>query len=105
MTHMKAARGFVLAVAVALALVACSRGPNDQDALSGAAGPGLGAAAPGSAQEFTATIGDRVFFDTDSTELNAAAQATLDSRRMAHPISALRFHRRGPRRRTRHSRI
>ena len=78
MTHMKAARGFALAVAVALALVACSRGPNDQDALSGAAGPGLGAAAPGSAQEFTATIGDRVFFDTDSTELNAAAQATLD---------------------------
>ena len=76
MTRIKAARGFALAAVVALALAACARGPNDQDALSGAAGPG--AAAPGSAQEFAATIGDRVFFDTDSTELNAAAQTTLN---------------------------
>ena len=28
-------------------------------------------------QEFASTVGDRVFFDTDSTELNASAQTTL----------------------------
>ena len=36
------------------------------------------ASGPGSVQEFTASVGDRVFFDTDVTDLNAAAQATLD---------------------------
>jgi peptidoglycan-associated lipoprotein len=29
-------------------------------------------------QEFTASVGDRVFFDTDSTELTATGQGTLD---------------------------
>ncbi len=37
-----------------------------------------GAAGPGSVQEFNQTVGDRVFFDTDQTDLSAAAQATLD---------------------------
>ena len=84
MTRSRAARGFTLAMAVsiALALGACARGANDQDILSGAAGPGAGSGAgsatPGSAQEFSSTVGDRVFFDTDSTELNATAQTTLD---------------------------
>jgi peptidoglycan-associated lipoprotein len=71
-----------MAVSIALALGACARGANDQDILTGAAGPGVGsgagAGAPGSAQEFSSTVGDRVFFDTDSTELNATAQTTLD---------------------------
>ncbi len=35
-------------------------------------------ATPGSQQDFAQNVGDRVFFDTDSTELSATAQATLD---------------------------
>jgi peptidoglycan-associated lipoprotein len=63
---------FGAALAVGLALAACARGSQD-DALNGAA-----AGAPGSYQDFTANVGDRVFFDTDVTELSATAQATLD---------------------------
>jgi peptidoglycan-associated lipoprotein len=37
-----------------------------------------GAATPGSAQDFVVNVGDRVFFDTDSTELTGQARATLD---------------------------
>jgi len=74
------ARGFTFAVAVALALTlgACSRGPNDEDALNAASGANGAAGAPGSVQEFSSTVGDRIFFDTDSTEVNAAGQTTLD---------------------------
>jgi peptidoglycan-associated lipoprotein len=57
-----------------LALGACAH--NTAEDLSGAAyGAGAG---PGSLQEFTGSIGDRVFFETDSTELTSAGQATLD---------------------------
>lgn len=37
-----------------------------------------GPATPGSAQDFVVNIGDRVFFDSDSTDLSATATATLD---------------------------
>ena len=37
-----------------------------------------GAGAPGSKQEFTTSVGDRVFFTVDSSALNAEARATLD---------------------------
>ena len=37
-----------------------------------------GAAAPGSQQDFVVNVGDRVFFDTNSSELSAQARATLD---------------------------
>jgi peptidoglycan-associated lipoprotein len=75
MTQFARLRAFPLAVAVAaaLALGACAKTP-DADALNGA----YGAAGPGSAQEFSSTVGDRVFFETDQTELTAAGQATLD---------------------------
>ncbi len=63
------------ALAIGLALSACARN-NADDALNGAYGAGAGA--PGSVQEFASSVGDRVFFDTNSTELNGAAQATLD---------------------------
>src|SRR5579863_4733731 len=64
---------FGAAFAVGIALAACARGSEDQ-ALNGVAAAG----APGSYQDFTANVGDRVFFDTDSTELSGTAQATLD---------------------------
>jgi peptidoglycan-associated lipoprotein len=70
---------FAAALSLALAAAACS----NQDAITGTAGlggvgAGAGAAAPGSTQEFALSIGDRVFFDSDSTDLNPQAVATLD---------------------------
>ena len=38
---------------------------------------GAGAATPGSAQDFTVNVGDRIFFDTDSSVVRADAQQTL----------------------------
>jgi len=66
------------ALALGLALSACARNTADDASLSGAYGPTSG---PGSIQEFSASVGDRVFFDTDVTDLNAADQATSTSRR------------------------
>ena len=39
---------------------------------------GHGNAAPGSAQDFAENVGDRVFFESDQTELTPKAQQTLD---------------------------
>jgi peptidoglycan-associated lipoprotein len=64
-----------VALAFGLALSACARNTADDANLSGGYGPASG---PGSVQEFTASVGDRVFFDTDVTDLNAVDQATLD---------------------------
>jgi peptidoglycan-associated lipoprotein len=61
-----------LAAALGLALSACAH--NNPDKLAA----GYGAAGPGSVQEFNQTVGDRVFFDTDQTDLSSTAQATLD---------------------------
>ncbi len=62
------------ALAVGLALSACARN-TAEEAVSGAYGA---AGAPGSVQEFASSVGDRVFFETDSTELTSTGQATLD---------------------------
>jgi peptidoglycan-associated lipoprotein len=64
------------ALALGLALGACAH--NNPDTLAAGAGAGYGATGPGSVQEFNQTVGDRVFFDTDQTELSPANQATLD---------------------------
>jgi peptidoglycan-associated lipoprotein len=42
------------------------------------AGQALGSAPPGSPQEFVVSVGDRVFFESDQTNLTPQAQATLD---------------------------
>jgi peptidoglycan-associated lipoprotein len=55
----------------ALAIAACAKQQPDQTAMAGAA-------APGSQQDFIVNVGDRVFFDTDSSELSPQARATLD---------------------------
>jgi peptidoglycan-associated lipoprotein len=69
--------GFVAALGLALAGAACSA---NKEVVAGA-GLGAGRAgtgAPGSPQEFAALVGDRVFFDSDSTDLTPTAVATLD---------------------------
>jgi peptidoglycan-associated lipoprotein len=70
---------FAAAIALALTAAACS---SNKDAAGGAgtgAGAfGAGAATPGSAQDFVVNVGDRVFFETDSTDLTPTAAATLD---------------------------
>ncbi|SFI40252.1 peptidoglycan-associated lipoprotein [Bosea sp. OK403] len=65
---------FAAAIAASLALGACAN--NNQNA-DGGFGAG-GAATPGSAQDFVVNVGDRVFFETDSTDLTSTATATLD---------------------------
>ena len=62
-----------VALALGLALGACSHNNTDNNFAAG-----YGAAGPGSIQEFNQTVGDRVFFDTDQTDLSTTAQATLD---------------------------
>ncbi|MFC0284188.1 peptidoglycan-associated lipoprotein Pal [Camelimonas abortus] len=71
----------VAALAAALSLGACAR--NNQDMAGGAGGAGAGygmagAATPGSPQDFVVNVGDRVFFEVDSSALTPQATATLD---------------------------
>ena len=63
------------ALALGLSLSACAH--NNPDHLA-AAGDGYGAAGPGSVQEFNQAISDRVFFETDQSDLSPIAQASLD---------------------------
>jgi peptidoglycan-associated lipoprotein len=68
---------FAAAIVLALGAAACSS--NKDNMADGAGGFGAGGAAtPGSAQDFVVNVGDRVFFETDQTDLNPTAIATLD---------------------------
>jgi peptidoglycan-associated lipoprotein len=58
-------------LALALAVAGCANRPND-------VGVGAGSAAPGSQQDFVVNVGDRVFFENDSSELNPQSIATLE---------------------------
>jgi peptidoglycan-associated lipoprotein len=62
------------ALCVALMIAACANKPLDQSQ-AGLAGA---AATPGSQQDFVVNVGDRVFFESDSTELTPQSRATLD---------------------------
>jgi peptidoglycan-associated lipoprotein len=69
----------VAALSAALAMAACSKNPNDSaNGANGMGGMGAGAASPGSQQDFVVNVGDRVFFESDSTELTSTAQGTLE---------------------------
>ena len=64
--------GVVAALIAGLALSACaSKQANDSLASAGSA-------APGSQQDFVVNVGDRVFFESDSTELTMQSRGTLD---------------------------
>jgi peptidoglycan-associated lipoprotein len=93
--HFKfSAAKLAIVACVGLAIAGCAKTPGEEG-LAGLAGGGRGAgygsgdgygsggrvagsALPGSAQEFAQTAGDRVFFESDSTDLTPKAQATLD---------------------------
>ena len=63
-------------LAAALALGACAKNPTaNPGAQAGYTG---GTAQPGSPQDFVVNVGDRVFFETDSTDLTPVSRQTLD---------------------------
>jgi peptidoglycan-associated lipoprotein len=66
---MRGAR-LVGALALALAIAACARTADTTGT--------IGAAQPGSQQDFVVNVGDRVFFNSDSSELTPQSIATLD---------------------------
>jgi peptidoglycan-associated lipoprotein len=62
----------ILALSAVLLIAACANKPGEQQA-------GIGnPATPGSQQDFVVNVGDRVFFESDQTDLSAQARATLD---------------------------
>ncbi len=62
---------FAAVILAGLMIAGCAKQQIDQSAAGAAA-------APGSQQDFVVNVGDRVFFDTDSSELSEQARATLD---------------------------
>ena len=64
--------GMIATLIAALAVSACASKPGDNSMAS------AGAATPGSEQDFVVNVGDRVFFETDSSNLTPTAIATLD---------------------------
>ena len=69
--HVIRAAKFAGFLALALAAAGCANRQNDL-------GGGAGSAAPGSQQDFVVNVGDRVFFESDQTDLTPQAQATLE---------------------------
>ncbi|PIP96113.1 MAG: peptidoglycan-associated lipoprotein [Rhodobacterales bacterium CG18_big_fil_WC_8_21_14_2_50_71_9] len=76
---------FALIAATAMGLAACASDP-DPATLAGAdggaggaygSGAGGGALDPNSVEYFNVSVGDRVFFDTDSAAIDAVARDTL----------------------------
>jgi len=62
---------FAAVLAVALSMGACANKNLGMDA-------NASAATPGSQQDFVVNVGDRVFFESDQTDLSPQAAATLD---------------------------
>jgi peptidoglycan-associated lipoprotein len=64
--------GMIATLIAALAVSACASKPGDNSMAS------AGAATPGSEQDFVVNVGDRVFFESDSSELTVTSRTTLD---------------------------
>ena len=60
---------FAAVIAAGLMIAGCAKQQVEQTSSS---------ATPGSQQDFVVNVGDRVFFETDSSELTEQARATLD---------------------------
>lgn len=71
--------GVKLGVAAsALLLLAACENPNGSDSANAGGAADGSAATPGSNAEFVQNVGDRVFFDYDSSVLSSESQAVLD---------------------------
>lgn len=68
----------MIALVIGLALTGCASKKGLPNSADGLGLNGAGAATPGSPQDFTVNVGDRIFFDTDSTSIRADASQTLD---------------------------
>lgn len=66
----------LLALASSLLLLAAC--DSDGSGNGDGSGSGFGSTAPGTQGDLSTNVGDRVFFELDSTTLNGEAQATLD---------------------------
>ncbi|WP_439271451.1 peptidoglycan-associated lipoprotein Pal [Pseudochrobactrum sp. HB0163] len=72
---------FAVALFLSLAVAGCANKknlPNNAGDLGLNGGYGANGAVAGSAQDFTVNVGDRVFFDLDSSVIRADAQQTLN---------------------------
>ncbi len=67
----------VMAGFVALFMSACAS-KNADDTFGGDGAGGAGTATPGTKQDFTVNVGDRVLFESDSSEITGQGQSTLD---------------------------
>ena len=72
----------ILAALLALGLAACASDPDPAATAGAGAGPGAGGFGagsldPASIEYFNVTVGDRVFFETDSATLDFSARETL----------------------------
>jgi peptidoglycan-associated lipoprotein len=72
MNRMARGAGLAAVLLAALAISACAN-KQAADSLASA-----GVATPGSQQDFVVNVGDRVFFESDSTELTSQARGTLE---------------------------
>ena len=65
----------IVALLMGLAIAGCAKKNNLTD---NSGQLGLNGATPGSQQDFTVNVGDRVFFETDSSVLTPSARGVLD---------------------------
>ena len=94
---------FAAMIVAGLSLAACANNPNQ---MAGANAGLAGSAAPGSAQDFVVNVGDRVFFESDSTELTPQSVAILDKQaEWLQRYNRYAFTVEGPCGRARHARI
>jgi len=89
LVHLSSSTKLAAVLCAGLAIAGCAKTPGEEGlaGMAGGGGPGYGSggpgrvagsALPGSAQDFAQNVGDRVFFESDSSDLTAKAQATLD---------------------------
>ncbi|WP_158809326.1 peptidoglycan-associated lipoprotein Pal [Beijerinckia sp. L45] len=72
---------FAALLCAALTIGACAKTPGEEGLAGMGAGGGYGhgSAVPGSPEDFAQNVGDRVFFESDQTDLTSKGQATLDN--------------------------
>ncbi len=70
---------FLSALAALLLVAACESAPGDKSGAGGAGGAGeYGNVVPGTQSDLAANVGDRVFYELDSSVLNEESKRTLE---------------------------